>query len=69
MSIESARLLLEVPLKQVSDGQSGVHHLDSHLLNAVENLFLMTGQSDSNLPKISAKEQHRAIKYISVRVH
>lgn len=57
MSIESARLLLEVPRRQVSDGHSGVHHLDSHLLNAVENLFLMAGQSDSNPPKISAKEQ------------
>lgn len=57
MSIESARLLLEVPRKQVSDGHSGVHHLDSHLLNAVENLFLMASQSDSNPPKISAKEQ------------
>ncbi len=57
MSVESARLLLEVPLRPLSDGHSGVHHLDSHLLNAVEDLFLMASQSDSKTPKISAKEQ------------
>ncbi len=57
MSVESARLLLEAPLRPLSDGHSGVHHLDSHLLNAVEDLFLMASQSDSKTPKISAKEQ------------
>lgn len=35
---------------QASDGYSGVHHLDAHLLNAVEDLFLMAGKTDSDSP-------------------